>query len=89
MGGQGVQKNHKNIGVLNFLSNIGPDPLKNHKAAKPALNVGPSTARQRNAYQRQASDGGPMMASRYSGIWFFSPSQKKKLSKLEIKLNPL
>ena len=25
-------KNHKNIG---FLSNTGPDPLKNHKATKP------------------------------------------------------
>ena len=32
-----------------FLSNIGPDPLKNHKATKPAFNVGPSSARQRNA----------------------------------------
>ena len=33
-------KNHKNI---RFLSNTGPDPLKNHKATKP------SSARQRNA----------------------------------------
>ena len=39
-------KNHKNIG---FLSNTGPDPLKNHKATKPAFNVGPPSARQRNA----------------------------------------
>ena len=30
-------------------SNTGPDPLKNHKATKPALNVGSSSARQRNA----------------------------------------
>ena len=29
--------NHKNIG---FLSNTGPDPLKNHKATKPAFTVG-------------------------------------------------
>ena len=39
-GGQGVRtplKNHKNIG---FLSSTGPDPLKNHKATKPAFNVG-------------------------------------------------
>ena len=38
-GGQGSVpplKNHKNIG---FLSNTGPDPLKNHKDTKPALNV--------------------------------------------------
>ena len=45
-GGQGVQtplKNHKKIG---FLSNTGPDLLKNHKATKPAFNVGPLSARQ-------------------------------------------
>ena len=30
-------KNHKNKG---FLSNTGPDPLKNHKATKPAFNFG-------------------------------------------------
>ena len=29
----------QNIG---FLSNTGPDPLKNHKTTKPAFNVGPS-----------------------------------------------
>ena len=46
-GGTGSpRKKQKNIG---FLCNIGPDPLKNHKAAKPAFNVGPSSARQRNA----------------------------------------
>ena len=40
------RENHKKIG---FLSNTGPDPLKNQKATKPAFNVGPSSARQRNA----------------------------------------
>ena len=40
------KKNHKNIG---FLCNIGPDRLNNHKATKPAFNVGPSSSRQRNA----------------------------------------
>ena len=47
--GQGVRtplKNHQNIG---FLSNTGPDHLKNHKATKPAFNVEPSSACQRNA----------------------------------------
>ena len=39
-------ENHKNIG---FLSNAGPNPLKNHRAFKPTLNVGLSSARQRNA----------------------------------------
>ena len=39
-------KNHKNIG---FLSDTGPDPPKIYKATKPAFNVEPSLARQRNA----------------------------------------
>ena len=39
-------KNDKNIG---FLSNTGPDNLKNHKATKPAFNLGPLLARQQNA----------------------------------------
>ena len=46
--GQGVRtplKNHKNIG---FLSNNGLVPLKIDKATKPAFNVGPSSACQRN-----------------------------------------
>ena len=46
--GQGVwipppPENHTNIGCL---SNADPYPLKNHKSAKPAFNVGPSLARQ-------------------------------------------
>ena len=49
-GGQGVRtpspEKLKNRG---FLINAGPDPLKNHKATKPAFNVGPPSARQRNA----------------------------------------
>ena len=48
-------KNHKNIG---FLSNTGPDPLKNHK---PAFNVEPSSARQRSPFKLRFP-GGPMMA---------------------------
>ena len=38
-------KNHQNIG---FLCNTVPDPLKNHKASRPAFNVGQSSACQRN-----------------------------------------
>ena len=35
----------KNHNATGFLSNIGPDPLGNHKATKPAFDVGPlSTA---------------------------------------------
>ena len=46
--GGGVQtlNNHKTKG---FLTNTGPDPLKNYKAAKPAFNAEPSMAHQRNA----------------------------------------
>ena len=51
-------KNHKNVG---FLSNTGPDPLKNHKATKPEFNVGRSSARQGNviemAFRRRANSG--------------------------------
>ena len=36
--GSGPPEKHKNIG---FLSNTGSVPLKNHKATKPAFNVGP------------------------------------------------
>ena len=39
----------KSLKPIGFLSNTGPDALKNHKATKPAFNVGPSSARQRNA----------------------------------------
>ena len=37
------EKSQKNIG---FLSNACPDPMKNHKAAKPAFSVGPLSAHQ-------------------------------------------
>ena len=65
-------KNHKNIG---FLSNTGPDPLQNHKATKPAFNVGPSSARQRNAIEmavRSRADDGPLL------VVFGSPLSTKK-----------
>ena len=51
---------------IGFLSNTGPGPLKNHEAAKPAFNDGPSSARQRNTWR---ADGGPS----YSGIWILFP----------------
>ena len=67
-GGQGVRtplKYHKNIG---FLRNTGPDSLQNHKAAKPAFNVGPSSARPRNAI--------------FSGIWIHSLKSWTPMKKL-------
>ena len=62
-GGLDPPEKLQNIG---FLCNTGPDPLKNHKATKPAFNVGPSSARQRNAismaFLKWRFAGGPMMA---------------------------
>ena len=40
-------KKHK---VIGFFGNTGPYPLKYYKATKPAFNVGPSSAHQRNAF---------------------------------------
>ena len=51
-GGQGVRTHPEKSQKLGFPTNTGPDPLKNHKATKPAFNVGPSSARQRNAIKR-------------------------------------
>ena len=45
-GGGGTPEKYKNIG---FLSNTGPDLLKNQRATKPAFNVGQTSSRQRNA----------------------------------------
>ena len=79
-GGQGVRtplKNHKNIG---FHINTGPDPLKKHKATKPAFNVWPPSARQRNAIQmafRWRADDGPFIVVFGS----FLPSSTKKQNK--------
>ena len=46
-GGRGSGQNHKFS--IEFLSNTSRYPLKIHKATKSAFNVGPSSARQRNA----------------------------------------
>ena len=57
-GGLDPLENHKNI---RFLSNTGPDSLKNYKATTPAFNVGPSShARETPLKWRFA--GGPMIA---------------------------
>ena len=81
-GGQGVRtplKNHKNIG---FLSNTGPDPLENHKATKPAFNVGPSTAHISLADRKYPA---------FIGIWILSPLIKtvKKEKRKEETLSEL
>ena len=54
MGGQGVQTLPEKSQNIGFLSNTGPVPWENRK---PAFNVGPPSAPQRND-----DDGGMMMA---------------------------
>ena len=41
---------------IGFISNTGPEPLINHKAMKPALNVWSSSTRQRMAFCWRADD---------------------------------
>ena len=49
-GGQEVPPPLKNYKTIGFLSNTSPDPLKNKKkSTKPIFNIGPTSARQRNA----------------------------------------
>ena len=67
-------KNHKNIGSL---SNSGPDTLINHKATKPAFNVGSSWARQQNAIKmgfRWRADDDPNVV--VFGSYFFSSKKR-------------
>ena len=53
----------KNIG---FFSNTGPDPLKNHKAAKPAFNVGHYRSASETSFQWRFADR-PIIAR----LWCF------------------
>ena len=62
-GGQGFQtpplpEKSQNIG---FLSNTGRDHMKNHKATKPAFNVGSSSAHQENPFKWSFA-GEPMLS---------------------------
>ena len=61
VGGQGVQTPPEKSQNIGFPSNTGPDPLKNHKATKPAFNVGPPSAASETPF-KWCFAGGPMMA---------------------------
>ena len=60
-GCRGFDPPEKNLKNIEFLNITGDDPLNNHKTIKPAFNVGPSKALQRNttkmAFRRRADDG--------------------------------
>ena len=73
-------KHHKYIG---FLSDTGQEPLKNHKVAKQAYNVGPSSTLQRSAIHmvfrwNWRFAGGPMMVRLKWYLDLLSPNQLKK-----------
>ena len=67
-------KNHK---IKGFLSNTGEDPLKNHKATKPAFNVGPPL--------KWRFPGGPMMACFYC---YLNPLLLSPLIKNVVRVGP-
>ena len=79
-GGQGVRTPLKKSQNKGFLSDSGPDPLKNNEATEPAFNVGPSSARKRNAiliaFRWRADDGLLIVVLRSS-----HPSSTKKRKK--------
>ena len=61
-GGRGPDPTPEKSQNIGFLSKTDMDPLKIHKAAKPAFNNGPSLACQRNAIEmafRWRADDGP------------------------------
>ena len=73
-------------------SKTGLDPLKKHKATKPALNVGPLSPRQQNAVQmafRWRADDGPLTDDGPLIVAFRSslPSSIEKIKK--VKFGPL
>ena len=57
-GRQGVGAPPEKSQNIGFLSKTGPDRLNNHKATKPAFNVGPSSASQRNPIYMAGFAGG-------------------------------
>ena len=67
-GGRGSGPPWKITQNIGFLSNTGPDPLKNHKATKPEFNVGSSSAR-------------PMIARLK---WYLDPSSPHQLKKVKV-----
>ena len=84
-GGPHPQEKSQNIG---FLSNTGLDPLKNLKATKPAFNVGPSLARQRNAISmvfRWQADDGLLIVVNVFGSSLPSSTKKKTIKKKIVK----
>ena len=69
-------KNYQNIG---FLSNTSADPLKNYKATKPALNVGPSFVSQQNAIKWHFTGGWIMAQVLFGSSFHLSPHKKTTL----------
>ena len=82
--------NHKNIG---FLSNTGPDPLKNHKATKPAFNVGQTSARQCNASVSPGADDDPLLVvgsavAQWQSAWLETEGPRVRASSSSLRCGP-
>ena len=60
--------------ITKFLSKIGLDPLENHKATKPAFNVGLSLARQETPFKWHFNGG--LLLVLFGVIWILSPPLK-------------
>ena len=73
-------ENYKAIG---FLTNIGPDPLGNHKTTKPAFNVGHHRHTSETPFTWRFACG-PMMACLY--IFFLYPLSFHQLKKNVVKV---
>ena len=57
-GSRGVRdRGSRPVKKLGFLSNTGLDPLRSHKATKPAFNAGPLLAIASMVFRWQADDG--------------------------------
>ena len=76
-GGTGVQTPLKHHKKYRFLSNTDPDPLKNHKATKPAFNIGSSSARQRIKFLESLLNSLLLLIYRYHGFFEEQDSLRK------------
>ena len=91
-GGQRVRTPSEKSQNIGFSSNTGPDPLKNHKATKPAFNVGSLSARQQNvilmAFRWWANDGPLIVFRSTSPHYLKTHTQKRQIWTPSSKTDP-
>ena len=81
-GAQGVRTPSEKSQNIGFLSNTGPDPLENYKAAKPAFNVRPPLARQCSMAFRWWAGDAPLLVIIGSSLPLSKIKEKKTWSEL-------